>query len=211
MSSRRSTWLEGRVEVLLGAFADLGMSVSHTAAAELIQERVQWVRSQARISPTTARRYLTDEALGSLARKMVISFAEETPGSDVLEAPRSAPVPLSTLGRCVAGLAESINIRLCERDDAEHLRDTVGQLSQTLSALGQITAEHDPGAGQQHGSEGVMMPPGLLHRAARYLEVSAQLVRDDGILPEHVDPAHAEPLAATLAKDAAGIRFYAGE
>jgi hypothetical protein len=138
---------------------------------------------------------------------------------------------LSTLGRAVAGLAEAIQVRLRERDDVEHLRETVGQLAHALSALGQLTAEHatvdtvgtDCAAGTQAAGQlrdavrdtvrdaVVMIPPGLLNRTARYLEACARLVRDEGILPENVNPAHADQLADAFATDAAGVRYYAGE
>jgi hypothetical protein len=84
MTPRRSTWLDGRVDVLHSALADLGMSVSRSAAAELIQERVQWVASQMRVSPSSARTYLTDEALASLARTMVVAFADETLSAKIM-------------------------------------------------------------------------------------------------------------------------------
>lgn len=123
MSPRR-TWVDGRVDTLQAALDALGMSISRAAAAELIHERVQWISSQAGISPTTARGYLTDDALTSLAQTMAFSFVEETPGADILDAPRTAAVPLPILGRCIAGLAEAIQVRLHERDDVEHIRTT---------------------------------------------------------------------------------------
>ncbi|HEY5117118.1 MAG TPA: hypothetical protein VIJ00_16470, partial [Nakamurella sp.] len=85
---------------------------------------------------------------------------------------RTAAVPLPVLGRCIAGLAEAIQLRLRERDDIDHLRTTVAQLAQALSAIGQITSENtsDPTG---RGAPAVMMPPGLVNRAARYLEAAA--------------------------------------
>lgn len=185
------------------------MSVSPAAATELVHERLQWVAYQMRIEPRSARRYLTDDALTTLAREMVFTFADETPGADVLEAPRTAAVPLSTIGRCVAGLAETIQIRLREHDNISDLRVTVAQLTQALSAVGQLTADHGASAEFQSGNVVVMLPPGLLNRAARYLQACAQLIRDDHILPEDVPAEHAEQLAATFAQDAAALRYYA--
>jgi hypothetical protein len=43
VAGRRRTWLDGRVDVLLAALDEYGMSASVVSAAELIQERVQWV------------------------------------------------------------------------------------------------------------------------------------------------------------------------
>lgn len=152
------TWVDGRVDALLATLRDLGMSVSRAAAAELIRERVRWVSSRMGISATAARRYLTDDTLADLARAMVISVADETPGADVIESPRTAAVPLPILGRCIAGLAEAIQIRLRERDDIDHLRSTVAQLAQALSAIGQVTSDHPPDPAGRAAAV-VMMPP----------------------------------------------------
>jgi hypothetical protein len=107
------------------------MSASRAATTELSHDtNVQWVSSQMGISPTAARCYLTDDALADLARTMVVSVADETPGADVIESARTAAVPLPILGRCIAGLSEAIQIRLRELDDIEHMRTTVAQLDQ---------------------------------------------------------------------------------
>jgi len=205
----KPTWVDRRVDALLAALHDLGMSASRAAATELVHERVRWVSSQMGISPAAARRYLTDDALADLARTLVISVADETPGADVTESARTAAVPLPILGRCIAGLAEAIQIRLRELDDIDHLRTTVAQLAQALSAIGQVTSDHAP----EHAGRAaalVMMPPGLVNRAARYLEAAAILV-NDGVLPEDFNTTHAGQLAATFVQDAASLRYYAGE
>ena len=204
----KPTWVDGRVDALLAALHDLGMSTSRADATELIHERVRWVSSQMDISATAARRYLTDDVLADLARTMVFSLADETPGADVIESARTAAVPLPILGRCIAGLAETIQIRLRERDDIDHLRTTVAQLAQTLSAIGQVTADHPPDPCA--AAAVVLLPPGLVNRAARYLEVAATLVHD-GALPEAFDTTQAAQLAATFLQDAASLRYYAAE
>ena len=209
MAPRQAGWVDGRVDVLLAALHDLGMSASPAAAAELIHERVRWVSAQAGISPTAARRYLTDDALTDLARTMVVTLAEETPGADVIASARTAAVPLPVLARCIAGLAEAIQLRLRERDDIDHLRTTVAELAQTLSAIGQVTADQPAGPAGP-APVVVMLPPGLVHRAARYLEVAATLVHG-GVSPEDVGTTHAGRLAATFRQDAASLRYYADE
>jgi hypothetical protein len=204
------TWVDGRVDALLAALHDLGMSASRAAATELIHERVQWVSSQMGISPTAARRYLTDDALADLARTMVLSVADATPGADVTESARTAAVPLPILGRCIAGLAEAIQIRLRELDDIDHLRTTVAQLAQALSAIGQVTSDHTPDPAGRAAAVVILMPPGLVNRAARYLEAAAILVHQ-GVLPEDFSTTHAGQLAATFMQDAASLRYYADE
>jgi len=206
----KPSWVDGRVDTLLAELHDLGMSVSRAAATELIHERVQSVSSEMDISPTAARRYLTDDTLADLARAMVIAVADETPGADVIQSPRTAAVPLPVLGRCIAGLAEAIQLRLRERDDIDHLRTTVAQLAQALSAIGQITSDHPPDPTGHAAPAVVMMPPGLVNRAARYLEAAAILVHE-GVLPEDFTAAHAGQLEDTFRQDAASLRYYADE
>ena len=162
------------------------------------------------ISPTAARRYLTDDTVADLARAMVIAVADETPGADVIQSPRTAAVPLPVIGRGIAGLAEAIQLRLRERDDIDHLRTTVAQLAQALSAIGQITSDHPPDPTGHAAPAVVMMPPGLVNRAARYLEAAAILVHE-GVLPEDFTAAHAGQLEDTFRQDAASLRYYADE
>ena len=206
----KPSWVDGRVDTLLAELHDLGMSVSRAAATTLINERVQWVSSEMDISPTAARRYLTDDTLADLARAMVIAVADETPGADVIQSPRTAAVPLPVIGRGIAGLAEAIQLRLRERDDIDHLRTTVAQLAQALSAIGQITSDHPPDPRGHAAPAVVMMPPGLVNRAARYLEAAAILVHE-GVLPEDFTAAHAGQLEDTFRQDAASLRYYADE
>jgi hypothetical protein len=141
VASRENGWLDDRVDVLLAALADYGMNASRSAASDLIRERVSWVAAQSGIRPAAARRYLTDEALRSLARTMTLAVADEAPGADVLGSPRTAAVPVAVLGRAVAGLSEAILIRQRERDDLSHVRAITAQLAHTVSALGQVISE----------------------------------------------------------------------
>jgi hypothetical protein len=78
-----------------------------------------------------------------------------------------------------------------------------------LSAIGQVTSDHAPDHAGRAATL-VMMPPGLVNRAARYLEAAATLVHD-GVLPEDFNTTHAGQLAATFLQDAASLRYYAGE
>ncbi len=211
VSSPQRTWLDGRIDVLLAALGDYGMHVSRIAAGELVRERVRWVAAQMGFTPATARRYLTDDAIRGLARSMAVAVAEEAPGADVLESPRTAALPLGVLGRAVAGLSEAILLRLGERDDLDHVRTITAQLAQTLSALGQVAADFQDGGEPVTGIFGppVMVPPALLNRAARYLEAAAALVREGGIVPDKFNTASAGQLADTFDKDAAALRYYA--
>ena len=195
----------------MAALDEYGMSASAVSAAELIQERVQWIAAHMRVTPATARRYLTDKAVRDLARTMAVTVADEAPGADVLASPRTAAVPVPVLGRCIAGLAEAIVLRLAERDDLDHVRTTTAQLAQALSALGQVIAGGQPSTGDTAaGIAGpvVLLPPALLNRVARYLEAPAALVRNEGAVPDGFDPAHAAQLAGTFEADAMAARYY---
>ena len=71
---------------------------------------------------------------------MAATFADERPGVDVLNLPRDVTVSVSVTGRCVAGLAEAINVRLQYEligDAVEHVRN----LSGPLSAVGLMMAD----------------------------------------------------------------------
>ena len=43
--------------MLLAALDEYGMGASVVSAAELIQERAEWVAAQVQVTPATARRY----------------------------------------------------------------------------------------------------------------------------------------------------------
>jgi hypothetical protein len=111
------SWRDRRVDDLLAAVSELGMTMSRSAAGEMLDERVQYVAEQMRVTPATARAYLTPEALADMAREIVFGFVEETPGADLLGAPRTAAVPVRFVGRVFAGLGEVVRILLVERDD----------------------------------------------------------------------------------------------
>jgi predicted AAA+ superfamily ATPase len=117
------------------------MSMSRSAAGELIDERVEFVASQMRVSPTTARAYLTDDAISGLAQSMAFSLVEETPGADLFSAPRDAALPVRLAGRVSAGLAEVVRIRLAEREDLQHTREAVTQLAHAQGVLGLIMSD----------------------------------------------------------------------
>ncbi len=94
-----------------------------------------------RVTPATARRYLTDEAISGLAQSLAFGFVEETPGADLFSAPRNARIPVRLPGRVSAGLAEAVRIRLAEREDLNHTREAVAQLAHAQGVLGLIIAD----------------------------------------------------------------------
>jgi hypothetical protein len=194
--------------MLIAALSDLGMSMSRSAATELIDERVKFVARQARVTEPTARSYLTDDAIKGLAQKLAFSFVEETPGADLFSADRDARIPTRLAGRVSAGLAEAVRLRLVERDDLEHTRESVAQLAHGIGVLGLVVA--DQVAEDFEGEPWVRMPTALLHRLARYLDAAAGLA-DDGLVGYETDPAESQGLARALRDDARVLRTLADE
>lgn len=205
MTPRRS-WRDKRVDVLLAAMSELGMSMSRAAAGELIDERVKFVAAQMRVSEPTARGYLSDEAVRGLAQSMAFSFVEETPGADLFTAPRDARIPVRLVARVSAGLAEAVRLRLVESDDLAHTREAVVQLAHGLGVLNLIVA--DQVAQEVEGEPWVRAPAALLHRLARYLEAAASLA-DDGLVGYDTDPGEMPGLARALRGDAEILRALA--
>jgi hypothetical protein len=186
--------------------SDLGMSMSRPAAGELIDERVQFVAAQMRVTPATARRYLTDEAIKGLAQMLAFGFVEETPGADLFSAPRDGRIPVRLAGRVSAGLAEAVRIRLAEREDLQHTREAVAQLAHAQGVLGLIIA--DQVAHDLEGEPWIRAPSALIHRVARYLESAAGLV-ENGVIGYDTDPAETPGLATALRRDAELLRTLA--
>lgn len=204
--STAGSWKERRVDELLAAVSELGMSMSRSAAGELIDERVQFVATQMRVTPATARNYLNDEAVRGLAQSIAFGFVEETPGADLFAAPRDAAIPIRLAGRVSAGLAEAVRIRLAEREDIQHARESVAQLAHAQGVLGLITA--DQIAHDVEGEPWIRAPRALLHRLARYLDAAAGLA-DDGVVGYQTDPAETPGLPQAFRRDAELLRTLA--
>ncbi len=199
----KPAWIDERADVLLRHFSDLGMSLSKTAAAELMEERVEFVAAQMRIGTPAARHYLSDEALQRVAESIAFSMAEEAPGADILTSPRTAEVPLVVLGRVVSALAEATLVRLYEREEVDHLRTTITQLTRALSSVGLVLADQ-----QDTDAVAARFPPALLIRVARYLDATADMAAE-GVLPPDLPPADGEGLVSAFRRDAATLRNLA--
>jgi len=74
-----------------------------------------------------------------MARRMLFEVAGEQPGADLMETPRTVPLPLALVGITVAALAEAMQVRAANEPPA-HLGDVITTYAQTLSGVGQITA-----------------------------------------------------------------------
>jgi hypothetical protein len=198
----RRTWLDDKIDVFLEEFAASGMHLDRRRAGELISGRVRAVATLLRVTEATARTYLGDEIIKDMARRMLFEVAAERPGADLMEAPRTVPLPLALVGITVAALAEAMQVRAAN-EPPDHLGDVITTYAQVLSGLGQITADAAPG--QAGNPAGILFPPALLRRAARYISGAADLAADGGELPDGVPETARSQLAATLRRDADGL------
>lgn len=203
------SWRDKRVEELLDAVGQLGMTMSRAAAGELLDERVEFVAEQMRVTTATARTYFTADALAGLARQIVFGFVEETPGADLMAAPRTAAMPVRFAGTVLAGLAEVLRVLPMERDDVDHIRDRVAQVAHAQSYLGLLIHDQVAESGA-YDEPSVEMPPALLLRLARILETSADLV-EGGLVGHEADPRESAGLPAALRRDVGLLRTMAGE
>lgn len=203
------SWREKHIDNLLEAVSGLGMTMSRSAAGDLLDERVQFVANQMRVTPATARTYLTDEALAGMAREIVFGFVAETPGADLMSAPRTSAVPVRFLGRVVAGLGEVQRILMVERDDLEHTRDRVAQIAHTQSHLGLLLTD-EVATIDFYDEPSIQMPPALLLRAARSLETAADLV-EAGLVGYEADPQESAGLPSAFRRDVDLLRTMASQ
>jgi hypothetical protein len=195
----RRTWLDQRVDALLEELAASGMDLDRQRAGELITERVNAVAALMRVTAPTARKYLDDETVRDMARRVLFEFVAEQPGADLLAAPRTVLVLLDFVGIIVAALAEAMQVRAAN-EPPDRLGGVVATYGQVLSGLGQITAE--AASGQAGNPAAVMFPPALLRRAARYISSAADLAASDGSLPDGIPESARGELAAALRRDA---------
>jgi len=178
------------------------MHLDRRHAGELITGRVRAVAALMRVTEPTARKYLDDETIRDMARRMLFEFVDEQPGADLMEVPRTVPLARVLAGIIIAALAEAMQVRAAN-ESSDRLGDVVATYGQTLSAFGQITAA--AASGQAGDSEGIMFPPALLRRAARYIGNAADLAANGGKLPDGVPEAARGAPAATLRRDADGL------
>ena len=198
----RRTWLDSKIDVFLEELAASGMHLDRQRAGELITGQVRAVATRMRVTEATARTYLDDEIIKDMARRMLFEVAGERPGADLMEAPRTVPLPLALVGITVAALAEAMQVRAAN-EPPDHLGDVITTYAQTLSGLGQITAGAAPG--QAGNPAEILVPPALLRRAARYISGAADLAANGGKLPDGIPETARNQLAATLRRDADGL------
>lgn len=195
----RVTWLQARAGMLRDALDELGLTIPQDAAEQLLRERVRAVAAQMHITEPSARRYLTEDTLRSIAEQIAVSLAEERPGSPPLQAPRTIRTPLAVAGRTVAGLAEAARLALVNQDAVQ-----AEQAVQLISGLGQMLAEHEDTI--PAGSSVLLQQP-LLARTHRMLDGTATRIRSQTMcMPDDVPNDAAGALADALTDDATTLR-----
>src|SRR6266536_877672 len=102
----RRTWLDSKIDVFVEELAASGMHLDRQRAGELITGQVRAVAALMSVTEATARTYLGDEIIKDMARRMLFEVAGERPGADLMEAPRTVPLPLALVGIAVAAAPE---------------------------------------------------------------------------------------------------------
>ena len=130
----RRTWLDNKIDVFLEELAASGMHLDRQRAGELITGQIRAVAALLGVTGATARTYLDDQHIQAVARRMLFEVAAERPGADLLEAPRTAPLPLALVGITVAALAEAMQVRAANEPPGR-LGDVITTYAQTLSGF----------------------------------------------------------------------------
>src|SRR5260370_26610487 len=140
----RRTWLDSKIDVFLEELAASGMHLDRQRAGELITGQVRAVAALMSVTGATARTYLGDEIVKDMARRMLFEVAGERPGADLMEAPRTVPLPLALGGITVASLAEAMQVRAANEPPAD-LGNVITTYAPTLAGFGRTAADAGPG------------------------------------------------------------------
>ena len=130
------SWREKRIDELLAAVSELGMTMSRAAAGDLLDERVQFVANRMRVTPATARTYLTEEALAGMARQIVFGFVEVRAASTL------KPQPFS--GHSVSAVSTVVRVSRERRLAMEVNANPITEIDPTMIS----PAERVTGAGR---------------------------------------------------------------
>ena len=201
LEPRRRTWMDHSTDVVLDELGSFGLVVARPQVAELVRQRLAAVATGLGISEQSARRYVDEQSLRGIARQAALELAVEQPGADLHDQPRTIPVPLGTVGRTIAALAEAGNGRPANAD-------AVGAngAMDLISLVGQVLYERpEPAIGP------VLLPQAALARAARLMEATADMLRQGGVVTTGLPADSAPSLGAALARDASALRALVSE
>jgi hypothetical protein len=193
--------MDHSTDVVLDELSSFGLVVARPQVAELVRQRLAAVATGLGTSEQSARRYVDEQSLRGVARQAALELAIEQPGADLHDQPRTIPVPLGTVGRTIAALAEAGHVRMANADPVG-----VNGALDLISLVGQILYERpEPAIGP------VMLPQAALARAARLMEATAEMLRQGGVVTPGLQADSAPSLGAALARDASVLRGLVSE
>ena len=200
MTPHRS-WIEDSTDVLVDELGRFDLVASRTHVSELIRGRVTAVATGLNIKEQSARRYLHEEALRDLAREVAVKLADEQPGANLHQLPRTIPMSPQGFGICIAALAEVGHFR-------ELNADAVGVHGalQLISLFAQVLYELP-----EASEESSFLPRAALTRTARLFDASAQMIRDGAVVSADLGTDAGPALADAFARDASTLRSLLGE
>lgn len=192
-------WITSKARVLIEETSQLGMTLDQAAVAAVLSERLQMLAAGMRVTEMTARRYLDEEAIRSLARSLVVTFAAEQPGLDLAEADPDTGIDPELAAVAVTALSEAILVHLANPDSVG--TGLVGECVGMLSI-------HGTRLYQGYGSPAVGVSKAWLVCAARYIDAAADTVERGGALATPTDIAPPR-LVSSFRSDAALRRTVA--
>ncbi|HEV8219598.1 MAG TPA: hypothetical protein VGQ05_04955 [Streptosporangiaceae bacterium] len=178
----RRRWLDSKIDVFPEELAASGMHLDRRREGELITGQVRAVATLMNVTEATARTYLGDEIITGMARRMLFEVVGERPGADLMEAPRTVPLPLALVGITVAALAKAMQVRAANEPPGR-LRDVIAT-SDTTAAAVYVTKERERAGPGGAGCSSTPGRPTLACLAMRGQVPHPRVhVRAPGILP----------------------------
>jgi len=195
------SWLEQSTDVVVDELGRFELVAARAHITALVSHELATVAKGLDITEASARRYLTEESLRELARQAAVMLADEHPGAELPDEPRTIPASFPTIGRIIAALAEAAHVRV-DNDDAVgahgalHVLSLLGQLMNELPAV---------------PTGPVFLPQAALTRGARLLEGTAQMIREGAVISPDIPTDGVPILIEAFARDARTLRTLVSE
>lgn len=195
------SWLEQSTDIVVDELGRFELVASRAHITALVRHELATVAKGLDITEASARRYLTEECLRELARQAAVMLADEHPGAELPDEPRTIPASLPAIGRIIAALAEAAHVRV-DNDDAIgangalHVLSLLGQLMNELPAV---------------PTGPLFLPQAALTRGARVLEGTAQMIREGAVISPDIPTDGVPILIEAFARDACNLRALVTE
>lgn len=167
----RRRWFDPWVEIYLDEAADLGLVADREPVAKLIIDAVETVADRMRVTPATARGYLTEDQVRDLAREAAFWLVAEQPGANLLTAPRPVLASLAEVGQSLAAASVAGQIFIAAGDS------TAAAQCLGLTAIGGFLLKDEASRSP------LSLPTAWLARIARQLENAAAALEGGTPLP----------------------------